>query len=254
MNANQRPWRAYTDLAWTEPIISRPDDYKNDTELFIKAIHDNSSIRVKTLLHLGCGAGVNDYTFKRHFRVTGVDISEEMLKLAKELNPGVDYIRGDMREVELSTRFDAVSIPDSIMHMTSETDLKKAINVASKHLNPGGVLLIVTHVSEEFRDNNFVYTGSRGDVEITIFENNCIVKPACKTWEATVIYLIRRKGRLEIHSDSCSGGLFPLSAWLNLLKDAGFEVKQTKIEHFYDRFIMEGGKYILRMFACRKLL
>jgi len=39
-------------------------------------------------------------------------------------------------------------------------------------LKPGGVLLIVANIKEEFRENNFVYTGSKGDVEVTIFENN----------------------------------------------------------------------------------
>ena len=75
---------------------------------------ENSKIEVETLLHLGCGGGHNDYTFKKHFKVTGVDISENMLKLARKLNSEVTYYYGDMRDIKLTGCFDAVTILDSI--------------------------------------------------------------------------------------------------------------------------------------------
>lgn len=245
-------WRAYTDLAWTDSIIAPPEDYAEETELFVKAIREGSKIETKTLLHLGCGAGGHDYTFKKHFKVTGVDISEEMLELAKKVNPEINYIRGDMRTVDLRESFDAVAVPDSIMHMITIEDLKKTVMNASQHLKPGGVLLIVAHIKEEFRENNFVYTGSKGDIEITVFENNTIIKPDKTTYEATVVYLIRRKGKLEIHSDVCTGGLFPLATWLSLFNAQKYNIRQMKLEHAYDRFLMEEGKYILRVFICSK--
>ena len=250
----KKTWRPYGDFAWTESIIASPDDYAEQSELFVKVIEENSSIEAKTLLHLGCGAGGNDYTFKKHFRVTGVDISDAMLEIARKRNPEVTYICDDMRKIELTECFDAVAVPDSIGHMVTKRDLKKTITAASKHLKPGGVLLIVAQIREEFRESNFVYTGSEGDVEVTIFENNHIVKPARTTYEATVVYLIRCKDKLEIHSDRCTIGLFPQTVWLSLLKEAGFRVRQRKIDDAYDRFIMGEGRYLLRMFVCNKPL
>jgi|Deesub1362A_J573_1020465.scaffolds.fasta_scaffold29454_1 SAM-dependent methyltransferase len=247
-------WRAYSDFAWTEHIIAPPEEYVEETELFSKVIKEHSKIEARTLLHLGCGAGGNDYTFKRHFKVTGVDISKDMLEIARKLNPEVTYLYGDMRTIRLKECFDAVAIPDSIGHMTTVGDLRKAILMASKHLKPGGVLLIVSNIKEEFKENNFVYTGSKGDVEITLFENNYVPDPDRTTYEATAVFLIRRKGKLEIHSDIDTIGLFNLSTWLDLLKEVGLEVKQMKLEHSYDRFIFGEGKYILSMFVCSKPL
>jgi 2-polyprenyl-3-methyl-5-hydroxy-6-metoxy-1,4-benzoquinol methylase len=132
-----------------------------ETELFVNAVKEGSKIETKTLLHLGCGAGGHDFTFKKHFMVTGIDISEEMLEIAKEVNPEIDYICDDMRTVNLKESFDAVAVPDSIMHMITLEDIKKTVTTASQHLKPGGVLLIVAHIKEEFRDNNFVYTGAK---------------------------------------------------------------------------------------------
>lgn len=245
-------WRGYSELAWTEPIIASPEEYVEETELFSKAIKEHSRVELKTLLHLGCGAGGNDYTFKKHFKVTGVDISEDMLEIARSYNPEVIYVYGDMRTIKLGKFFDAIAIPDSIGYMTTVKDLRSTIITAYNHLKPGGVLLIVANIAEQFTQNNFVYTGSKGDIEITIFENNYVLNPADTTYEATFVYLIRHKGKLEIHTDCHIIGLFKLDTWLDLLKEARLEVKQTKIEHLYDSFILGEGKYPLLMFVCTK--
>jgi len=248
-------WLAYNDLAWTEPIVAPPEEYTEETELFTKVIKEHSKIEVKTLLHLGCGAGGNDYTFKKHFKVTGVDISENMLEIARRLNPEVIYYRGDMRSIELGECYDAVAVPDSIGYMTTEKELRRAIITGQKHLKPGGVLLIVANIREEFRENNFVYTGTKADVEITVFENNHVLEPAGTTYEATLIYLIRLRGKLEVITDRHTIGIFKLQTWLDLLEKAGFDiVNQISIDHTYDRFITGDGKYPRLMFVCRKQL
>ncbi len=247
-------WPAYNELAWIETIVAPPEEYAEETEYYCKLIKAHSRIGTKTLLHLGCGAGGNDHTFKKHFKVTGVDVSKGMLDIARKRNPEATYLRGDMRSIRLKERFDAVAIPDSIGYMTTTSDLQSAIRTAVNHLKPGGVLLIVALVREDFQENNFVYKGSRGGVEITIFENNHALKPGRATYEATIVYLVRRRGKLQMFTERHTLGLFPLATWLSLLNDAGLEVKQTKREHAYDRFIRGEGKYVLRVFTCRKPL
>jgi len=120
-------WRGYSELAWTEPIIASPEEYVEETEQFSKVIKENSKVDPKTLLHLSCGAGGNEYTFKKHFKVTGVDISEGMLEIARNCNPEVLYLYGDMRTIKLGKCFDAIAIPDSIGYMTTVDDLRSAI-------------------------------------------------------------------------------------------------------------------------------
>ncbi len=247
-------WKAYTDLAWTESRVYSPEKAAKETELFSKLIKKSSKINTKTLLHLGCGSGIYDYTFKKHFKVTGVDITENMLALAKELNPKVVYHHGDMRTIELGKKFDAVTIPESIGYMTSTEDLKRAIKCANRHLKPGGVLLICANIKETFKSNNFVYTGEKEDIEITIFENNYIPHDNDSICEATIIYLIRNKGKLETYTDIHTLGLFDKKTWISLLEEEGFEIKETKEEHFYDEYMLEEGEYPLYIFTCIKPL
>jgi ubiquinone/menaquinone biosynthesis C-methylase UbiE len=234
MTPSKNKWKAYTDLAWTESLVYPPTEGTKETELFIKLIKENSKTKPKTLLHVGCGSGIYDYNFKKHFKVTGLDISEKMLEIACERNPEVVYHLGDMRTAELGEKFDTVIIPESIGYMTTTADLKKAITCANKHLKPGGVLLICTNIKETFKANNFVYTGEKGDIEIAIFENDYIPKDNDSIYEATIIYLIRNKGKLETCIDVHTLGLFDEKTWYSLLKEEGFEIKEIKEEHFYD--------------------
>ena len=252
MNSKSNKWKAYTDLAWTESLVYPPAEDIKEIKLFTKLIKENSKIETQTLLHVGCGSGIYDYAFKKHFKVTGVDISKEMLEIAMKRNPEVEYHHGDMRTVELKKKFDTVILPESIGYMTTVDDLKEAIATADRHLNPGGVLLVCANLKETFVANNFVYTGEQGDVEITIFENNYIPKDKDSVYEATIIYLIRNKGKVEIYTDVHILGLFDRETWYYLFKEKGFEIKETKEDNFYDEYILEEGEYPLHIFVCIK--
>jgi SAM-dependent methyltransferase len=220
--------RLYNDLAWTWPIISPPKDYIEETEETIDLFRRYARIPVERIINLGCGGGHNDYTLKSQFQVTGVDISEPMLSLARELNPEVTYVLGDMRSVRLGARFDAVAIFDSINYMRTVESLRAAFTTAFSHLRPGGVL--VTYVEEckdRFRQNKTTsLANSRGDIEITLIDN-CYDPDPDDTWyECHLIYLIRRRGELTIESDCHLLGLFSLQTWLDEMQATGFEVYQ----------------------------
>jgi SAM-dependent methyltransferase len=225
--------RLYGDLAWTWPIISPVEDYIEETELFSKLIREHSKIAVKALLHLGCGGGHNDYTFKKYFKITSVDISEDMLTLAKKLNPEVNYQYGDMRTIHLEERFDAVTILDSINYIKTVEDLQRIFITAYEHLKPGGVFItLMEQIAGQFKRNNTTCsTHSKGNVEITFIENYYDPDPTDTNYEATFIYLIRVGGKLEVHSDRHLCGIFKLETWLKLLKEIGFKVIQKKFEH-----------------------
>lgn len=247
-------WKAYNELAWTEMILCSPEDHIKEIELYNKLIKDHSKTEINTMLHMGCGAGMYDYTFKKFLEVTGVDISKGMIQVAQNLNPDVHYFHDDMRTFKTPKLYDTVVIPDSIGYMVSIEDLRKTILTAYSHLKPGGVFLIVAHTREEFKENNFVYTGSKDNINITVFENNHIIDSLKEKYEAVFIYLIRQSGSLTIYSDSHIIGLFPLEIWYELLKDVGFEIKQFKLNNLYDEFIMDEGDYSLTIFVCNKPL
>ena len=107
-------WISYNELAWTEDFLADPADYEDEVCEYIALINSIAKEPVHTMLHLGCGAGGHDLYFKKHFKVTGVDISIGMLNKAKAVNPEIEYVEGDMRTIQLDSQFDCVIIPDSI--------------------------------------------------------------------------------------------------------------------------------------------
>jgi len=220
--------RLYGDLAWTWPIVSPPEDYVPEGGFFAGQIREHSGFEVKTLLHLGCGGGHNDFTLKRHFDVTGVDISETMLGLARKLNPDVNYLEGDMRSVRLDRVFDSVAILDAVNYMLTGDDLLRAFETAFCHLRPGGVLLTtVEQTPEGFRQNlTRQWTNRSGDTEITFIENSYDPDPEDSTYESTFVFLIRKSGKLDIEIDRHLGGIFPMETWHRILRAVGFTVRQ----------------------------
>jgi SAM-dependent methyltransferase len=225
--------RLYHDLAWIWPIVSPPEDYVEETEFLSRIIIEKANIDIRSLLHLGCGGGRNDYTFRKHFDVTGVDISKEMLALAKDLNPSSEYLEGDMRNIRLGRTFDCVVALDSVSYMITEDELNRLFRTAHEHLNPGGVFITVVEESHDrFKQNRTISsTHSRGQTQITFIENSFDPDPDDNQFEMTFIYLVRDKGNLKIYTDSHIWGLFKMETWSRMLKKNGFEVEQIKFEH-----------------------
>ena len=200
------------------------------------------------MLHLGCGAGGHDTYFKRHFTVTGVDVSRGMLDIARQRHPEIKYVEDDMRSVRLERLFDAVVIPDGIDYMVTRDDLRQAIRTAAVHLRPGGVLVVVGKTGETFRDNNFAYTGQRDALHVTVLENNYIHPYRPDTYEATIVYLIREQGELRIRTECHVLGLFPRPVWEETFAEAGFSIEISDLDGGYADNLLGGGEYPQHIF------
>lgn len=242
-------WISYNELAWTDDLLSDPANLEDEVMVYVDLIRQTATEPPVTLLHLGSGAGSYDRIFKRHFRVTGVDLSTGMLEKARVAHPDIDYIEGDMRKLRLNRQYDAVVIPDSIDYMTSLNDLRQAIQTAKVHLKAGGVLLVVAKTEETFQNNNFAYTGEKEGVHVTLLENNYINPFRPGIYEATFAYLIRQKGELTIHTEHQVLGLFSQATWEGLLSDAGFAVREISLNGIYDPYLLGEGAYPLTIFV-----
>jgi len=242
-------WKSYNDLAWTEDWFASREELDEEAQIFIRFLEDEKSSTEKTMLHLGCGAGGYEFVFKNHYEVTGVDISKGMLDLARTRHSDVEYLEDDMRTVNLDRQFDVVLIPDGIDYMTTVEDLKQAINNAVSHLKPGGKLLVVCKTAESFKENNFVYTGEKDGIHITLFENNHRLINQPEIYEAALCYMIREGDDLSFHTEKQTLGLFPLATWEQILTDAGLSIKTESLDDLYDDYVMEDGEYKLTVFV-----
>lgn len=243
-------WPAYNELAWTEEFLADPAEYEYEAGFYVDLIKGTArGDPPRTLLHLGSGAGMHDRVFKRHFTVTGVDLSPGMLEKARAKNPDVKYLDGDMRSIRLGQKFDAVAIPDSTDYLVTRDDLHRAVNTAAEHLKAGGVLLVTAKPKETFQNNNFAYTGEKNGLHLTLLENNYINPYRPDTYEAVFVYLVRQQGELTIHTDHHVLGLFPKKTWEQVFLDAGLDMQKKILDGVYERYILDGGSYPLTVFA-----
>ncbi|MFH1502801.1 MAG: class I SAM-dependent methyltransferase [Candidatus Eisenbacteria bacterium] len=225
--------RLYKDLAWLWPTMSPPEDYVEEAETFARVIRERTRVTPRTLLHLMSGGGHLDHRMKRDFAITGVDVSPEMVGLARRLNPDVEYILDDVRSVRLGRTFDAVFIDDGVLYMLTEDDLKAAFETAFEHLVPGGVMLVYAESTPESFEQNRTDVARRasGDVELVYVENQYDPDTSDTTYETTFVYLIRQDGRLTVETDHHTCGIFTLDTWRRLLRDAGFDALEMRFEH-----------------------
>lgn len=181
-----------------------------------------------------------------------MDISRGMLDKARTAHHDIEYIEDDMRTLRLNRQFDSVAIPDSIDYMASPNDLQQAIQTAAVHLKPEGVLLVVAKTAETFQNNNFAYTGENKEAHVTLLENNYSNPFRPNTYEATLVYLIRKKGELSVHTECQVLGLFPQATWETVFKEAGFEMNTTTLDGVYDKYLLGEGAYPMTVFVGKK--
>ena len=102
------------------------------------------------VLDLGCGAGVpvDRYLVDRGFRVTGLDISEKQIEIARTHVPEATYIVGDMGELRPGEhQVDAVVSFYAIFHLPRESH-ESLFRTIHTFLAPGGYLLVTMGSSE----------------------------------------------------------------------------------------------------------
>ena len=221
---NRMP-KLYTELASWWHLLSSPDDYAEEAAFYRQVLCDACSSPLQTLLELGCGGGNNASHLKAHFRMTLIDCSPGMLAMSRALNPECEHVEGDMRTVRLGRLFDAVFVHDAIMYMTTEADLRKAMETTFVHCKPGGVALFVPdHVRETFRPTT-QHGGHDGkDRGLRYLEWNYDPDETDTTYVTDYAYLLREKdGTVRVEYDRHVMGLFAREDWLRLLREVGFE-------------------------------
>jgi ubiquinone/menaquinone biosynthesis C-methylase UbiE len=117
------------------------------------------NIKGKSLLDIGCGAGVHIKAYsKKGAKCFGMDISKTMIDLAKKNNPKVEFKVGTVTKLPYkSNSFDVATCSLCLDYIG---DLNKAFKEINRILKKGGMLYYshespVRCLREEYEDNNY---------------------------------------------------------------------------------------------------
>jgi 2-polyprenyl-3-methyl-5-hydroxy-6-metoxy-1,4-benzoquinol methylase len=134
-----------------------------------------------SILDMACGTGRHSLIFaEKGFDVTSVDLSDNLLcmasKSAAELNLQINFIKSDLRDIQLDQKFDlALNLFTSFGYFEEDDDNFRIFDVALKHLKENGKFVI------------------------DFFNKNYLLKNLCEYSESSVL------GRKIIQHRSVSG-------------------------------------------------
>lgn len=228
---------------WT--LLSHPSEYVEEAAFYARTLLPAGTHPARTLLELGSGGGNNASHLKtHHLSLTLVDPAPGMLAVSRALNPECEHIEGDMRTLRLGREFDRVFIHDAIAYMTTEADLRRAVETAFIHCRPGGAALFAPdHTRENFQPSTDHGGNDDGAGRgVRYLEWTWDPDPTDTTYTVDYAYMLRESdGAVRVEHDRHIEGLFARATWLQILAEAGFEPKVVPFEHSE----LEPGSYEL---------
>ncbi|MFC4653072.1 class I SAM-dependent DNA methyltransferase [Lactococcus nasutitermitis] len=131
-------------------LFSRVYDEVMDDSLYEKWLDFSERhfpARTHKVLELACGTGILSQKFvAKHYDVTGVDLSKEMMDLAKKRVTNAEFEQCDMRELRYQSEFDAVTCySDSLCYLTDLSEVKKTFDGVHRALRQGGIFIFDVH-------------------------------------------------------------------------------------------------------------
>ena len=165
-------WEKY----YRETPLEKIPWQKTQADYFTKLI-DSNRIKPGTALDLGCGTGVKSiYLAQKGFKVTGIDISETAIKIAKKnalkVKTKIDFIVADATNLSFlnNKKFDFI-LDWANLHGIPKDKREQYIREVTKHVKRGGLLLLRCFARED-KDRNSVlrkmsriYSFSKEDIK-----------------------------------------------------------------------------------------
>ena len=116
-------------------------------------ISDYCSIKDPSVTDLGCGTGaVTNYLASKGMKVTGVDLSPDMLALASagDESGTVSWICADITSYEGPSCGCFISTMDTVGHITDPDELSGIFKTTAESLEEGGVFILDTTTKNHF--------------------------------------------------------------------------------------------------------
>jgi len=222
------------------------DEFNEKNSVLTNQVIENilEKHQIKAVLDLTCGTGSQVFWLaNRGYSITGSDINIEMIKIAKDkakkLKLDAQFVKGDMRTLQIG-KFDAViTIFNSIGHLT-KNDFETAMQNIHKNLNESGLYLFdiynlnyllhadhITHLTIDWEK-------SIGDTRIRKIQYSTINENGVLTFYTTY-YEKKKTDKIKILKDAQTLQVYTASQLKAMLHRNGFVV--------IDQYGIDGSKF-----------
>ncbi len=170
----------------------------------------DAEIEVRSVLDIACGTGGPTIELaRRGYRVVGLDISEEMIRIAREKarrsGASAEFIVGDMREINFVEEFDAVTcFFTSINYILEDEGMERLFLGVHRCLRRGGVFLF--DIPNPYRMEKWlkgiptIWRVDDGDISVLVIDATIMeTVSGLVNWKRTL--LVKNKNGIEFVSD-----------------------------------------------------
>ena len=198
-------------------------DHQKEFEFIKWVANKHNGSESNMLLDIACGTGRHANLLKNDFEITGVDINKEMLDIAREKVPDVEFITGDMKKLNLGRNFGAIiCMYSAINYNLTFEELKLTLTNFYNHLNKSGVLIFDMGINKE----NWI----EGNVSVdTVVDKGLKLARISKAHlengvlNSNFIFLIKDNGKIDFDIDEHKLGVFGIKEVKELMEDIGFK-------------------------------
>ncbi|UEX91067.1 class I SAM-dependent DNA methyltransferase [Staphylococcus ratti] len=220
---------SYQNLSAFYDVLTDDQPYHN--WLYIVQ-HFTSDLAVHRILDIGCGTGTLTCQLTSITPdVWGMDLSGEMIQLAKHKAQNVTWIQGDMTDFNAETTFDVITIfCDSLNYITSEEDIMATFNHVYHHLNNKGVFMFDVHTIHKIQTQfcNQLYMDDRED--LTLIWQTTPGELPFSVWHDLTFFSKNTSGTYDRLDESQFQRTLEKAQYETMLEIIGFKNIQT----FYD--------------------
>ncbi|WP_426060616.1 class I SAM-dependent DNA methyltransferase [Hymenobacter sp. B1770] len=116
----------------------------------LHALIQHQAPQAASLLDVACGTGKHLAYLHNRYACAGLDLNPELLAVAQKRCLTVPFHHADMTDFQLPETFDVVAcLFSSIGYVQTVENLRKAVACFTRHLNPGGLLVIEPWITPE---------------------------------------------------------------------------------------------------------
>ena len=233
----------YRELAKYYDLIYSQKDYKKEVKKIAKLISKYKKSNWKELLDIACGTGNHIQFLIEKFVCTGIDMSKEMLDVARKKIKNVKLKKTNMINFKINKKFDIITcLFSAIGYVKTYENLRKTINNFALHLKTGGIVIIEPWFNKS--------TYKAGFPHITTYESKdlkiarlCVSKVKNNISIMDMNYLIAERNKeVKYFIDRHELGLFEIDKTLQIMKEAGLKSKFLKNGLTKDRGLYVGIK------------
>lgn len=196
---------------------------------FVFSVLEQNKIDAKLVCEVGCGTGNLTALLSTRFDMIGVDLSPDMLLVAREKNAQNDsnilYLEQDMLELELYGTVDSiVCMCDTLNYLADIDEVCEFFKLCNNYLNPNGLLIFDVNTEYKFKhiykDNTFSDNLECGSY---IWKNAYIEDEGVNVYDVTFFSLDEETGLFEKFEEYHEEKSFTLSELKEALENAGME-------------------------------